>query len=66
MLVAPLFTLIVRGVGLGLLFFRLLLIVLLVLSCPVLILLLSQSAVSERIAAYHLREIKNYTVLRRL
>ncbi|MEJ5203296.1 MAG: hypothetical protein WHV66_13785 [Anaerolineales bacterium] len=55
MLAAPLFTLIVSGVGLGLLIVSLLLIAPLVLGGPALILLLSQYAVSERIAAYQLR-----------
>lgn len=54
-LAAPLYTLIVGGVGLGLLFFSILLIVPLVLGSPALILLLSYFAVSERIAAYQLR-----------
>lgn len=54
-LAAPLFTLIVGGVALGLLFFSLLLIVPLVLGSPALILLLSSFAVSERITAYQLR-----------
>lgn len=55
MLAAPLFTLIIGGVGLGLLFFSLTLIVPLALGSPALILLLSYFAVSERITAYQLR-----------
>lgn len=55
MMAAPLFTLIIGGVGLGLLFFSLLLIVPLALGSPALILLLSYFAVSERITAYQLR-----------
>lgn len=55
MLAAPLFTLIIGGVGLGLLFFSLTLIVPLALGSPALILLLSYFAVSERITAFQLR-----------
>ena len=55
MLAAPLYTLIVGGVALGLLFLSLLLVAPLLLGVPALILLLSYYAVTERIAAYQLR-----------
>lgn len=54
MLAAPLFTLIVGGVGLGLLLFTLVLVAPLLLGLPALILLLSTYAVRERIATYQL------------
>ncbi len=55
MLAAPLYTLIVGGVALGLLFLTLLLVAPLLLGVPALILLLSSYAVTERITAYQLR-----------
>lgn len=55
MLAAPLYTLMVGGVALGLLFLSLLLVAPLLLGVPALILLLSYTAVTERIAVYQLR-----------
>ncbi|MEW6179954.1 MAG: hypothetical protein AB1522_08500 [Chloroflexota bacterium] len=55
MLAAPLYTLMVGGVALGLLILTLLLIAPLLLGVPALILLLSSYAVTERITAYQLR-----------